>query len=172
MTLLLSLLGKVPAWAWLVLGLAAWGGWHRWQAIDTAREFERARVQAEADRARSEAQAAVETNRRIERQSEAIHVAEQAKTRARADAVSAQSAAERLRVRLAALEAVIRGEYPAAAGASAPAAAAAGMLTDVLGRCIDRVRSLAEHADAARTAGQACERSYDALTPSTPKATP
>jgi len=48
----------------------------------------------------------------------------------------------------------------------APAVDAAGMLADVLGRCIARVRFLASVADERGTAGELCERSYEALNPS------
>lgn len=93
--------------------------------------------------------------------------------RLRADAAVADAAAGRLRQRVADLIAAARGAYAPAANPAAvqpgPAAAdAAGMLADVLGRCIGRVRQLAAIADHRGAAGTACQREYDALTPSLP----
>lgn len=51
----------------------------------------------------------------------------------------------------------------AAAGGGAAASDPAGVLADVLRRADDRAGVLAAHADAARAAGLACERAYDAL---------
>lgn len=39
----------------------------------------------------------------------------------------------------------------------------ARLLAELLGRAVDRAAVLADHADAARSAGQACERAYDSL---------
>lgn len=110
-----------------------------------------------------------EEHRRETAQKEALDAAEQTAARARADLAIADAAAGRLRDRVAALVAAARqAAANPAPGAGSPAAAdAAGMLADVLGRCITRVRVLAAVADERGTAGQLCERSYDALTPAT-----
>ena len=50
-----------------------------------------------------------------------------------------------------------------AAGASAPAADPIGMLADVLGRADARAGKLAEYADRARIAGDACVSAYESL---------
>ncbi len=42
------------------------------------------------------------------------------------------------------------------------------LLADVLGRADQRAGDLAQYADAARVAGQKCERDYDALISTTP----
>lgn len=165
MTGVLAILGRVPLWAWAVAALIAWGGWHRWQAIDARRDFDQAKAAAETERAASAAEVAAETQRRLTAiQKEADHATTQALA-ARADADAARDAEQRLRARLAAVQARARAADPAATSGSAPTGQAADVLADVLGQCIGRVRSLAEYADAARIAGEACERSYYSLTP-------
>ncbi len=165
MTAVMAILGRVPLWAWAVAALVAWGGWHRWQAIDARRDFEQAKTAAAAERAASAAEVAAETNRRLAAiQKEADHATTQALA-ARADADAARTAEQRLRARLAAVQARARTADSAVASGSAPAGQATDVLADVLGQCIGRVRSLAEYADAARIAGEACERSYYSLIP-------
>lgn len=86
--------------------------------------------------------------------------------RARADAASAADAAGRLRQRIAAITAA-RCPAPsdtATAGSSAPADPAGDLLADVQRRLDEASTEFAGFADRARTAGAACERSYDALT--------
>jgi hypothetical protein len=161
----LKLLGGIPLWAWALAALAAWGGFHRWQAIDARRDFQEAKAAAVAEQAASAAAAARETARRFQTVQEAADAATLQGQRDRAAAAGAAAAADRLRARIAAVEAAGRAADPPASGGSAPAGEATRMLSDVLGQCVDRVRRLADYADQARTAGQACERSYDALTP-------
>lgn len=85
--------------------------------------------------------------------------------RARADAAGAADAAGRLRQRIAALAAARcpAASDTAAAGSSAPAEPAGDLLADVQRRLDEAATDLAGFADRARTAGAACERSYDAL---------
>ena len=88
------------------------------------------------------------------------------KTEAAASAVvAAHDASDRLRARVAAITAAGRAAAcnPAAAGASAPAADPIGMLADVLGRADARAGKLAEYADRARIAGDACVSAYESL---------
>jgi Protein of unknown function (DUF2514) len=161
----LKLLGGVPVWAWLLAAALAWGGWHRWRAIDARAEFQRAEQQAAAERAADAASVASETTRRLQAiQKEADRAQETAKA-ARADADAARTAEQRLRARIAAAQASAGAGDPAASGGSSPASEAAGVLADVLGRCVERVRRLAEYADNARIAGETCEASYYTLTP-------
>ncbi|WP_260163883.1 DUF2514 domain-containing protein [Cupriavidus alkaliphilus] len=85
--------------------------------------------------------------------------------RALADARAAGAVAEQLRGRAAQLAAAARAAgNSAAATGSATAGDPLDVLTDVLGRADARAGELAKYADAARVAGQACERSYDSLT--------
>lgn len=115
----------------------------------------------------AEAEARAEEQRRNAAQKESDRVQAEEIQRARADAAAAGAAADQLRQRVAALVAAARESRgnPAAAFVGPPAEDAAGMLADVLGRCVERVRVLAAVADDRGAAGGACERSYDALTP-------
>ena len=47
------------------------------------------------------------------------------------------------------------------------ALSAVPVLTELFGRCSERRAELARYADDARTAGQTCQRAYDALTETT-----
>ena len=86
--------------------------------------------------------------------------------RARADAAAAADAGQRLRDRIAAITATCgrAASDPGPASGSAPAVATADLLADVQRRLGEAAQGIAAHADAARAAGLACERSYDALT--------
>lgn len=132
----------------------------QWQAADLRRA---AAARQAMDAARAEEQ------RRAAAHQEALDAYEAQLTRARADAVIAGAAAGRLQQRVAALVAAARDR--AAAGNPGPAAPgqaaddAAGVLADVLGRCVARAELLARVADERGTAGSACQRAYEALTP-------
>ncbi len=160
----LKLLGGIPLWAWALAALTAWGGFHRWRAIEARAAFDQAQTAAAAERAASAAESERETARRFKTVQEAADAATLQGRRDRAAAGAAAAAADRLRARLAAVEAGARPADPPASGGGATADPAVRMLSDVLGQCVDRVRLLADHADQSRTAGQACERAYDALT--------
>ncbi|SCU75502.1 conserved exported hypothetical protein [Cupriavidus necator] len=130
----------------------------------------------EADRARERRDQALaqvkavddarfEEQRRTAAQTEIANAATKDAETARADARAADAVADRLRQRVAELVAAGRAPgntYPAGAGQAA--GDPIGMLADVLSRADQRAGILAEYADRARIAGQACERSYDALT--------
>ena len=134
------------------------------QAMWDAAELRRAAVAAAAQLA-----ARAEEQRRAAAHQEALDAYEAQLARARADAAIADAAAGRLRQRVAALIRAARGDSGGAdPGVAPPGPAAqdpAGLLADVLGRCVERVRFLAAAADERGAAGQACERAYDALTP-------
>jgi len=167
----LKLLTGVPVWAWALAALAAWGGWHRWRAIDARQDFERAAAAAAAERAASAAEVANENNRRllaVQGASDAAHLQAQ---RDRAARVAAERARGGLLERVAALEAGARSADPTAAGRCQAAEQATGLLADVLRRADARAGELAAAADAAITAGAACERAYESLT-ATPKGPP
>lgn len=104
----------------------------------------------------------------LEAQRKVVDVAEQKIAQARADAVLADAARGRLQQHVAALAAAARRATAnsAAAGPSAPAEDAAGMLAELQRRADERAGILARIADARGAAGELCERSYDALTPS------
>ncbi len=164
----LGLLRRVPLIAWVVLALLAWGGVQQHLAGKRAaqlREREQAEAQARADTIRD---ALVETTRRAATVEGIANDARQQARRAAADRDAARAAADAALQRLrasAAVRAAGGAADPAAAAGSAPAGAADVVPADVLGRCAARVLDLADAADAARRAGAACERAYDALMP-------
>lgn len=158
----------LPVWLWALLLALGWGAWQRHNAKAVAAEFQQAQQQAAAERERKLAAELAETARRLAANKKVIEDAEQNAARLRADADAAAAGERRLRARLAALQANPRAADPAAAGGSAPAGEAIGVLTDVLGRCITRVRELGRFADEAHAAGLACEQSYTSLIPPSP----
>lgn len=160
----LGVLRAVPWWAWPMAALAAWGGWHRWQAIGAKAEYAQATQAAAVERAASAAESAQETNRRLRAVQEASDAAHLQAERDRAGRRAADAAASRLRDRIAALQADSRPADPAAAGRCQAAEQATSLLADVLRRADARAGDLAAAADAAITAGQACERAYLSLT--------
>lgn len=121
------------------------------------RLVERALVASEQIRAQAQ--------RRVDEQQEVIRNAEKQQVQARADALAADAAGRRLRDRAAQLAAACgpAGPHPAPAGAGDSTAGAGLVLTDVLGRSDDTSGELARAFDAARGAGLACERAYEAL---------
>lgn len=120
------------------------------------------------DEGRQECQAAHEKADRIEEQRRSTAVAEVSNeaqrmaNRARADARGADDAAVRLRSAVTTRLAGVSD--PAASAASAPARAPDVVLADVLGSAEKRLRELAALADERAVAGNACVRSYEALT--------
>lgn len=138
------------------------GGWlvNGWR-LASAHNAEKAK-QAEQVAQQIEAARAEERRRTLVIQEVADAAQTQLET-VRADAGRARDAAERLRQRVADLVAASR--RPAPAGSGQAAGDPIGVLADVLGRADRRAGVLAEYADRARVAGQACERAYDALTP-------
>lgn len=153
----------------LLLGLlAAQTG--RLQRAETAIQAERAgRAQDKAAAAMAAASAVMaaraEEQRRTAAQQEAAHAAQTDAARARADARDAAGSADRLRQHVAALAASCgaTASDPAAIAGSAPAAGAGLVLADLFRRADERSGQLAEYADQARIAGQACERAYESL---------
>jgi hypothetical protein len=127
------------------------------RAADRARMEEAAFRQAERFRATEH-----EWN---EAQRKAVDAAEQKAVQARADAVLADVASGRLQQRIATLAADARraAANSPAARASAPTEDAAGMLAELQRRADERAGILARIADERGTAGDLCERSYDAL---------
>lgn len=81
-----------------------------------------------------------------------------------ADARAANTVSERLRQRVGELTAMARAaSNPAAISGSATAGDPLDVLAVVVGRLDQRAGELADYADRARIAGQACEGYYDAL---------
>lgn len=173
--LLASAAGTLLGVLLLVL-LGAWGGYAWRDATATAELAECRRLHA-ADRAAaaSAARAAESTHRTTEaRRAQALQEITDAAyldaTTARADADRVRAALERLR-RLyhhpAAPAPAGGGDaaaHPTLAAGSPPALTTAHLPADLLGRLGGAAGELAAHADAARIAGLACQRAYQALT--------
>ncbi len=159
----LNLARSVPLWAWALAALLAWGGWQRHQAKSTAAEL--ITQQAQAAQAREAALQAdiTETQRRLQAQHGVTQDAQNQLDQVRAARTAADRVAARLRAQLAAGQAHRRPGDPAAAADCAAAEAGARVLTELLERADSRAGDLAAAADAARIAGSACERAYDAL---------
>jgi hypothetical protein len=123
---------------------------------------------ADLERASREAALAARTEerRRTAEVQKAADEAHDALARARADAAAATDAGQRLRDRVAALAATCdRTAGDAGSAGSGPAAVATADLLAIVQRRLDAAADgIAAHADAARAAGLACQRSYDALT--------
>lgn len=126
-------------------------------------EIAEIRRAAAVDQAKATDRARAEEQRRVAAQTEIANAAKQEAERARADARAADAVAGQLRQRVAGLVAASRAGNPASASGSPAAGYSLGVLADVLQRCDRRAGILAEYADTARIAGQACERAYDAL---------
>lgn len=83
--------------------------------------------------------------------------------RARTDAAGAAAAAAGLRSAVAARLGQAASDPTAAAG-SAPTSGAIDLLTQLLGEADERLRGLAQEADARGIAGNSCAAAYDSLT--------
>lgn len=149
----------------VVLALAGGSVWVYRGERDSARaELVEARLDAARAQVKAVDDARIEEQRRTAAQTEIANAATEKLEDARADAAAANDASGRLRQRVAELLAAGRAAgNPATAGAGPAAGDPLDVLADVLGRADQRAGILAEYADATRIAGQACERSYDAL---------
>lgn len=146
-----------------------------WWFGNTQRDAGRSEVRAAWDKERaaySEAAASAavasqnETARRIAAQEEITREAQQRAASAALDAASAARAADGLRAQLR--EYTARSRAPSSnptAPASCPSTAeAVSLLAEMLAESDERAGIYAQAADESRSAGLACERSYDALT--------
>lgn len=110
-----------------------------------------------------------ETENRAEEQRRATAAQENAletqrlANRARADAAGAAAAAAGLRIAVATRIGQAASDPPAAAG-SAPAPGAIDLLTQLLREADERLRGLAQEADARGIAGSSCVSAYESLT--------
>lgn len=144
----------------VVLFVSGWGYGAR--GVQTKWDAERAEQSAAALDASETARR--EERRRTLAQSEIAHDATVQTEQSHVAAVAAAVAADGLRHRTAELARRCTGN--SAAAATSPAASTPGELLADLQRRIDTAAGeFAQYADASHTAGRACERSYDALTP-------
>lgn len=162
MGVILPVLRVVPIWAWAIVMALGWGGWQRHQV----RKAEAARLQqVAADAAAREAALAASLQAQTQTLSQQNKAATDAKAKidmARTDAGRADRAVQRVRKQTTATAAATAAA--AAAGDCAPAVATASVQADMLAGILERYRDVAEYADAAGAAGEACADSYDALT--------
>lgn len=162
-TAIRALLGRVPMLAWVVVAALAWGAWQHHRASAAGQRALLAQ-KALADLRADAAATTIKTlTRAIAGQQEAIHVAQE--QTAAADTARAAVAGS-LAGLLDRYRAAQRGRAAAtAAGASAPAAAGPDVCPQLLVSMGEAAGRYAAAADRARIAGEACARSYDALTP-------
>lgn len=149
-----------------VAGALAYGERCRQQgAAEVQARWDAQRVQAEVVATEAALSARQEESRRSAAQQEAVSAAQDQTIRARADAARATAVAAELRQRIAVATAAGGATTcdAAAAGNGTPAGGTADLSADVQRRLDDAADELAAAADAARIAGGACERSYDAL---------
>ncbi|WP_447742304.1 DUF2514 domain-containing protein [Pseudomonas laurentiana] len=146
-----------------------------WGAYQHGRSVERAEAgQASAERDSGDRLAEVigergarqEEQRRATAQEEARAHAQEERTIADAGAAGADAAGQRLRDEAGKFAATVScpGTDTAAVARGQAATRAAMVLSDLLARADERTGELAKAYDLARTAGQQCEREYDALT--------
>ena len=159
-----SFLKLIPWWAYAIAACLAWGGYQRYQVKRVAAEYQEAQATAATERQKALEATIAETSRRLRVQQEVIKNADVQVTAARAAAARASDAASRVLQRFVIVEALARSGDTAASGPGQAASAPSVLLRDVFGRCVTRVRQLAEYADSARIAGTACEAQYESLT--------
>jgi hypothetical protein len=171
---------SVSPLAWIKLGLfaailaaAAWGlhvyGSERYAAgqIEVQTRWTAAELVRSQAAVKAEQEAREEEQRRITAQKEIADESQRLMARNRSDAAAADAAAAGLRgaVTAALAGGGIRPSHSSTALGSPTAASAGVVLPLVLKQAEQRLRDLAETADASRAAGLACVNSYEALKP-------
>lgn len=167
----MALLKLAPAWVWWALVLLIVGGGQQLrvssaQAEAANSDFDLVSYRAEvSERDRRSTLAALqESKRRIAVFDEEQKYADEQLETARADAVSAGSALERLQQRLSAAEQRSRAAgNTITAQLSQAVEADSRVRTELLGRLGALAQLYAGAADESRIAGQSCERSFDSL---------
>jgi hypothetical protein len=164
------LLVAVLTVAALMLASAAGGAWVSgalWAAdlAETKQAHAQALASIEHRQTQAQAQARSEEQRRQRALEEIRTDASEQIEQAQADAAAATVRAHSLQQQVARVAArpSCAASNPGAALGSAPTNAPALLLADVLQRIDARAGELAAAADRARIAGEACERSYEAL---------
>lgn len=160
-----AMAARLPTWAWVLIVALAWGSWqhHRAKAAGEALLAQQ-QLAAQAHAAQLEADQA-ETARRLSVQTKVSRDAQTQTQAAQAAASAAADAAGRLRQRLAAVQADAGASAATAAGGCPSTTHTAGVPADLLWRAVEAAGRYAAIADQRGTAGQACERAYQALTP-------
>lgn len=151
----------------VAIGSALFAGWAAWQWQANVYSTQIATMKAKHAEAvaKAEQDARAEGERRVAKQTEITNEAIQQAESARADARASDAAGRELRARVTALvNANRRPDDSATVSGGSAADNLTRVLAELLGEVDQHAGKLAEQADAARIAGQACERSYDALT--------
>jgi hypothetical protein len=152
----------------LLAALTAWQvqSWRLGRVIAQAEQQHAEQMRTLSEAAlQAEAEARAEEQRRTAEVQKVANETRLALERARLDADSAADAGRRLRAQIATLTASCRAASSDSATATggAPTDATADLLADVQRRIDEATNRIAAHADAARAAGTACQRSYEAL---------
>lgn len=142
----MSLLGRLPIWAWAIAALLAWGGWNRLQArhaaADAAAAAASARDHAAAAQGEREARAIEQQRARVAQEKADAYARE--RQRAAAAAADARTELDRLRDALAAASAAGAASSPAGSAGGADGASRARL---VVGECSAALHAVAEAAD-------------------------
>lgn len=159
------------AWAWAIVaaalvaaGFLAGTHWVSGRLSKAEAEHARQREQWAAERDKAQADARAEDARRVDAMQEVQRVAALSRAHDQADHRAAAAVGERVRAEARAAAARAAAADPSPADGGAPAAGPGLVLADLFGGADEAAGELAAALDAARTAGLACERSYDALT--------
>ena len=166
-------LAWIPVKDWLYLGTLAVALASAAYFVHHEREIgaEHERLAVKVAEAAAAASTAQENLRISTKTQESIHATETKAAVVAADAASASSERDALRLQLAAvLRARPVPDHPAAGGVVAPAPDVAALFADLFGRATDRAISLAAEADRRGVAGFGCEGQYGALSPTPPSA--
>lgn len=164
---MISALKLVPVWAWaiaaLILSLALAAGYQTLKLADVRSEYAEYRSDVEQKAAEASEQARRTEQKRQRDIDQVRNDAQKQLKVAAADAADAQSAADSLQLevnRLLAGRATLNSRVAAGGAAIRDLTT---VLADLRQRADQRAGELAAIADASRIAGQACERSYEAL---------
>jgi translation initiation factor 2B subunit (eIF-2B alpha/beta/delta family) len=155
-----------PLAALALMLVACWGVWRggyhaadqEWRQRWTERDAADARALAH-----QQAAARTEEQRRQAAITKVTQNAQQQISSARADAVSARAAADRLQRTIDGMRQRGASNNSSATSGGQATARQCGVLADVLSESVERNRQLAAEADRSRIAGQACERAYDSV---------
>lgn len=156
----------------LLLLAVLWGGWAEIRAARAGAA--QAHAEAELSKERQERAQALATGieqarladlQTITTQREALNAAQTKTDDLQRDRDRAAAASRSLRDQLATerARATAAAADPQAAEGCRAAGASAAVLAELLGRCSDRRRELADYADRSRIAGELCQQSYEAL---------
>lgn len=164
-TPVLGILRGVPILVWVVVACLAWGGYQRHNARAQERAKNAVIQQVAAEEAKALRASIAESDRRAQAHQEIASAAQAKIADLERSHAAVRAVSTRVRTAAVAVAASAAASNSAPAGGCQASDAAAGVLAELLGRAADRAALLANLADRARSAGQACEAAYNALTP-------